>query len=407
LGTSIDYSAVSHQTIHQRVNGGSGSLDLMVTSRGWENIAAKLRELHGQVEQAIRGIGATQQGAAADAATNATMALLPWLADTEAAAQATAARICRQAGSFEYTRSNMPDPVPVPEVSFSQNPLTYLGQHAVEWLPGIQTGHERAGAAAQQAEVRAQELMTSYQSASNDNLVINQRFTMAPAVVADVLEPAPGGMGVGGASVGGSAAPSTPPYAGAALPGAAHLTSAAGGHVAPGQVANAAPAGTGPQIASGVHQPPAAATPSQSSGGYPGAESQPVSESTQVRPAAPAVFGSSPILAGAGSVSGASRPPGISGAAVGRGGSFGPRPSASAVLGETYSPPGSVGAQPADAGRAARGGGGWAGVPLGAPGSSGHDGEAEHRRPGYLIEEDTNAIVGELPRVAPPVIGED
>jgi hypothetical protein len=56
----------------------------------------------------------------------------------------------------------------------------------------------------------------------------------------------------------------------------------------------------------------------------------------------------------------------------------------------------------AGAGRAARGGAGWAGVPLGATSGSG---PAEHRRPSYLIEQDTSAIVGELPLVAPPVIG--
>jgi hypothetical protein len=45
-------------------------------------------------------------------------------------------------------------------------------------------------------------------------------------------------------------------------------------------------------------------------------------------------------------------------------------------------------------------------APMGAPGGSGRDGDSrEHRRASYLIESDTNAIVGELPRTAPPVIG--
>ena len=48
----------------------------------------------------------------------------------------------------------------------------------------------------------------------------------------------------------------------------------------------------------------------------------------------------------------------------------------------------------------------WADAPVGAPGGSGRDGDSrEHRRASYLIEPDTNAIVGELPRTAPPVIG--
>ncbi len=45
---------------------------------------------------------------------------------------------------------------------------------------------------------------------------------------------------------------------------------------------------------------------------------------------------------------------------------------------------------------------------MGAGAGRGQGGEdAEHQRPGYLIELDENAIVGKLDRVAPPVIGED
>src|SRR5262245_54438152 len=139
MGTSIDYSSVSHETIYQRINGGQGSTELMEASRGWQSVAARLRRLHGAVEQAIREIGATQQGAAAEAATHATMALMPWLEHSATAATAMAARISHQVNSFGYARDNMPTPVKFPQVSFSQDPGTWLGEHAVEWLPGIQT----------------------------------------------------------------------------------------------------------------------------------------------------------------------------------------------------------------------------------------------------------------------------
>ncbi|MGH3547203.1 MAG: hypothetical protein ACRDQU_03575 [Pseudonocardiaceae bacterium] len=53
--------------------------------------------------------------------------------------------------------------------------------------------------------------------------------------------------------------------------------------------------------------------------------------------------------------------------------------------------------------------GDFADAPLGgAPGGWGRDGDSrEHPQPSYLLEQDTNAIVGELPRTAPPVIGAD
>jgi hypothetical protein len=63
-------------------------------------------------------------------------------------------------------------------------------------------------------------------------------------------------------------------------------------------------------------------------------------------------------------------------------------------------------AEQASARGAARGGAGWTEAPVGASGGAGRDGDSrERRRASYLIEQDTNAIVGELPRTAPPVIG--
>lgn len=408
MSTNIDYSAVAHETIYQRITGGPGSIDLREASRGWESVAAKLRDLHGTVEQAIRGIGAAQQGAAADAATQATMALMPWLEDNARMADAMAGRISHQADNFGHTHGNMPPPVEVPEVSFSQDPLKWMGERAVEWLPGIQTEHEGAKVAAQQAELRAQELMTSYQNASNFNLAIGQDFGTAPVVVADVSDPHLGGAGVGGASAGASAIPGAP-FSGSAPAAGTYSAPAVAGHAA-----SAAPAGTAPQIASGIHQAPAAAHSPQLAGGHPGPDGQPVTGSGQGRASAAAAFGPSPILPGSasGSANSGYRPRGglgASGAGVGRGGGFGPRPSA--VLGEAHSSTsggGQAGAGHAGAGRAVRGGGALgAGVPLGATGSSGRDSDAEHQRPSYLIEPDTNAIVGDLPQVAPPVIGED
>jgi hypothetical protein len=74
------------------------------------------------------------------------------------------------------------------------------------------------------------------------------------------------------------------------------------------------------------------------------------------------------------------------------------------IFNESHSPTGSP--MHASTGSPTRGGIGWSGAPLGAIGSTGRGENSEHRRPSYLIEQDTNAIVGDLPRVAPPVIGE-
>lgn len=393
MGTDIDYSTVSHATIYQHLTGGSGALEMMEASRGWQNLAAKLQELRGAVEQAVRGIGAAQQGAAADAATHATMPLLPWLDSSVAAANATAARIAEQAMFFGHARDSMPPPVTVPEVSFSQDPSTWMADHAVEWLPGIQTEHEQAQVAAQQAQQRARELMTAYQSSSNTNLTTSVHFAAAPAVVADVSQPALGGAGAGGVSSAGST-PVHPVH-----PAATYASSAPTGAAAP-----AAAALTEPQMAThpaaGGTGAPAVSTPPQLAGSYSVPPGQPMAGSASITAAAAAGFAPT-------SFQGAAEQR-LRGGSRASGGGFGPRPSA--WLGEQASQRGStvpVDAEQAGAGRAARSGAGWAGAPLGAAGSSGRDGDTEHRRPSYLVEQDTNAIIGELPRTVPPVIGAD
>ncbi|MFN2478642.1 MAG: PPE domain-containing protein [Pseudonocardiaceae bacterium] len=405
MGTSIDYSTASHETIYQHITGGPGYAGMVEMSRGWQSVATQMQQFRSAVEEAVRGIGLVQQGAAADAATHSTSALMPWLDQSVTAANVMAARVSEQAASFAHTRDSMPPPRTVPEVSFSQDPTTWTVDHAIEWLPGIQTQNEADHVAAQQDQERARELMASYQGTSNGNLGVREYFVAAPTVVAEVVDPTPGGGGVGGGSGGGS-----PQLA----PGEAHPTlahSAAHPGPAAGVPTHAAPAGTAPPLASA-----AAATTPQLAGGIPSSAEQPMTGSGAVRSASAEPFGPSPILTasnGADQLRGGSRYSG----GVPRGGSFGPRPTVFSAGGSHLNEPrlsssaayGSAeqaSAEQARAGRAARGTGGWGDAALGAAGGSGRDGDSrEHRRARYLIEQDTNAIVGELPRTAPPVIG--
>ncbi len=401
MGTSIDYSTVSHETIYQHITGGPGYAGMMENSRGWESVATQMQQFRGAVEQAVRGIGSAQRGVAADAATHSTSALMPWLDQSVAAANGVAARVSEQAASFAHTRDSMPQPRAVPEVSFSQDPATWTADHAIEWLPGIQTQDEAAHVAAQQDQERARELMAGYQGTSNGNLAVREPFVAAPTVVAEVVDPTPGGVGVGSGSGGGNAQPAA---VGGAHPALAHFAA-----VHPGPVAGAS---THPAAAS---QLAAAATTPQLAGDYPSPAEPSMSGSGAVRAAAAEPFGPSPMLAmsnGAEPVRGGSRYSG--GGGVPRAGSFGPRPTAFSTGGShlseprlsTYGSAEQASAEQASAGRAARGAGGWGDAPLGTAGGSGRDGDSrEHRRASYLIESDTNAIVGELPRTAPPVIG--
>lgn len=412
MSTDIDYSIVSHETIYCQITGGRGSATLEEVSRSWQSIAMKLEALHGLVGDAVGGIGAAQQGVAADAATRATVALLPWLADTLTAATEMAARVAEQAALFNYTRDAMPTPRVMPEVSFRQDPGTWITDQSPAWLPGIYTEHERALVAAQQDEQRARELMSGYQAASNANLLLNQRFLPAPKVVAELVPPAPGGVGDGGGvGLGGGGAQGgwhphphpNPAQLGATYPASGHWGALASG-------------------SAGGHQGPApASTVAQLAGGYPSLGEEPTAGSGALQPAgvAPSPIFAGSAAAGGDRVRGRSRFSGVG--EVSRDGGFGPRPRAAVEsrpgasrlggsLGQHSTLQGSTAQDsPAQhrAGRAAGEDPGWAGAALGAPGGVGRAVLPERRRPSYLIEQDSSAIVGELPPVAPPVIGAD
>ncbi|MGH3605194.1 MAG: PPE domain-containing protein, partial [Pseudonocardiaceae bacterium] len=282
MGTSIDYSTISHEAIYQHITGGPGYAGMVEMSRGWQSVAAQMQQFRVAVEQAVRGIGLAQQGAAADAATHSTSALMPWLDRSVAAANSMAARVSEQAASFAHTRDSMPPPRVVPEVSFSQDPATWTADHAIEWLPGIQTQNEAAHVAAQQDQERARELMAGYQGTSNGNLAVREDFVAAPTVVAEVMDPTPGGVGVGGGSGGGSVQPA----AGGAHPALAHSAA-----VHPGPVVGA------PAHPAAVSQLAAAATTPQLAGDYPSPAEPSMAGSGAVRAAAAEPSGPSPILA--------------------------------------------------------------------------------------------------------------
>lgn len=356
MGTDIDYSAVAHRTIYDNITRGPGAAALIEASQAWRVVAAKLRRVQEYVDQAVRGLAAAQQGAAADAATHAAMPLVPWVSEAAVVAQSLAARISDQADLFAHTRDSMPEPRVVPDPAWNQDPMEWAADGCIDWLPGAQTDEERARVQAQQDEQRARDLMVGYQANTNDNLAARPHFTPAPQVVADLDEPRAGeprSPGAAGRPAEGAAAgePDQPPSP-------ASLAS----HSGP-----ASPAGPAGHVPSG----PAAAGPAQP-------PTQPLGGPAGWAPrAAPGVRGA--------------------GGAGPRGGGFGPRP-AGGSYGAVSEPTGmrqGVGGGPAPAV-----------APFGAPpGREGRGGL--HRRPSYLVEPDTSAITGHLPPVAPPVIGED
>ncbi|MGH3813271.1 MAG: hypothetical protein ACRDUV_12560, partial [Pseudonocardiaceae bacterium] len=69
MGTNFNYDDTDHQVIFDRINGGAGSDSLQEVSRAWQRLGDDVGVTgKSYVQSAIRGILASREGAAAEAA---------------------------------------------------------------------------------------------------------------------------------------------------------------------------------------------------------------------------------------------------------------------------------------------------------------------------------------------------
>lgn len=404
MGTNFSYDDTSHQVIFDHINGGAGSDALQETSRSWQQLGDGVgTTCKAFVQRAIGTILTARQGAAADAAAAATGAMLPWM---DSLAQTTAAVAQRAQSQAEHwvTAKNSVPPVPATPApaGFTSDPGEWAAEK-IDWFPGITSDEEKAQLQQQDAAEQARQAMRVYQSNSNDNIDSAPAFTVPQALDTSIGSLPLANPRIDAASAASSAS------AGAASPAIAG-GGAASRLFAAHQSATAPPA----------HQPTTyrpAATVSQLAQAGPAATSGNMTPPNQWTSgsAAPGQ-GMTPISTGfdAGATTGR-RPARGSAARSGLRGEgshtafgprpttgFGPRPSAHPALDEMSATRGSAGPATAirDTGEAGYG------QPVGGATNRQGERDREHHSK-YLIHEDSNAIVGDLPPTAPPVIGAD
>lgn len=404
MGTNFNYDDTDHQIIFDRINGGVGSDSLQEVSLAWQRLGDDVGVTgKSYVQNAICGILASREGAAAEAATAATGAMLPWMDDVALIATAAAQRTQGQADYWVTAKHNVP-PVPPGPVSagFFADPSEWFAQK-MDWFPGLTTEEETAQQRQQDAAEQARQAMRVYQSSSNSNIDPAPAFTAPQALDASI-----GALPLNDARVDGTATPAA--VGGGALghQPAAHQPAAPQPAAQP--MAAYQPAATAPQLAE--------SGPAGQSNVAPGtsrlAGNTTPGQSMTPGPL-PVATGLSGGTAGRDSARPATVPGRTAGTRVGGGAgraAFGPRPSVGAAQ---FGPQPGVGAPPSAEGMSgARGAatsvGAMRGAGYGEPlvGGAGQRGEQdrEHRSK-YLVHDDSNAIVGDLPPTAPPVIGED
>jgi hypothetical protein len=399
MGTNFNYDDTSHQVIFDLINGGAGSGALQDASQSWQKLA---NEIGGPgksfVQNAISSILTNREGTAAQAAVAAIGSMLPWIDDVAQIASTTARRTQEQADYWITAKNNIP-PVPAAPKSagFFSDPSEWAAEK-MDWFPGVTSGEERAQQQQQDAAEQARQAMRMYQASSNPNVDTAPAFT-APQALDSI----------------GSLSLTGPPIDVAttslAMTGPAHLM-AAHQPVTP---------------RSTVHQPainPPAATVSQlAQGGQAGTASSVTPSQQWGENSAPHQVLPPSALATSGSFDGSTparlgpAPGGAGLSGTGRAGgvhrtAFGPRPST-----ELGPRPARDLYLPMDEAGGTRGGAARAGATRNAAdagygqpfaGGAGQRSEPDRQhRSKYLLHDDSNSIVGDLPPTAPPVIGAD
>lgn len=397
MGTNFNYDDTDHKIIYDNINGGAGSEPLQELSGEWERLADDIgNTAKAYVERAIRGILASREGDAADAAATGTGTMLPWMDDAAATARAAARQVQEQAEYWVTAKNNVPPVPPAPQsATFLGDPTEWVAQH-VDWIPGLTTEEEKAAQRRQDAAEQARQAMRVYQANSNGNLDAAPAFTTPQALHGDVEAPAPAQSGAGSAGM----------ASGGAVAGHAGATALAGAGVPP-------PARTAAQLRAAPVSPPPQAARAPMSGPAAAAQSP---NPTPLQGLSPG-YGFGPATPGAGGGRIDDRTPrgagaaggGVTGIGVGRGAAgFGPDRGGSARFGPrsavTPAAPEEAAGGMRGAAGASRGAGSFA-APMAAGAGQGGGQDREHQRR-FLIESESSEIVGDLPPTAPPVIGE-
>ncbi|NHD15558.1 MULTISPECIES: hypothetical protein [Actinopolyspora] len=383
------------------VNSGKGAEALSEKSARWRAEEKYMRDLATRVKDRLKRAGAVTESKGNEAMQNAMSPVVLWTEVAADNALAEAERMEEQAQAFSKVQSSVPaasEEKPVPEENF-------FGQ-AWAGLTGGKTDNEQALAHNEKLRQDAVTAFKSYDGASQTTISATPTFTSPPEGGVETgtrsgSNPEVGGTGPGTGSGGtGTPAGTRSSWSGTLDPsgsGSGAGTGAAGQSVGRPGAGTAPPAGSH----SAWQNPSASGTPGYGQGGTPGASqgSGRVAGGSGVVGGTGRAPGSRIPVRGLGSGAGAGTGSGVGrGAGSGAGRGFGPGGQSGVGRASTAAPTG---------GATASGSGGARGGAAGAPRGGGQQGEEdeEHETPSYLVG-DYGYFDGDLPRVAPPVIGE-
>ncbi|WP_235921828.1 PPE domain-containing protein [Lentzea tibetensis] len=187
------WQGYSHEELYKSINAGPGPSASHASMERWAGVSAALTEINGDLHAGITGSGASWEGKAADVARAGLNPLATWADDARTGSEVMRISAELQADHISKARSDMPPPVAV--TAEQPNALVSGLTH----LFGGQTDHEKQEQAADAAENRAREVMSTYASSTTANTSTLGQFHQPPQLVINASGPVradgPGVMG--------------------------------------------------------------------------------------------------------------------------------------------------------------------------------------------------------------------
>ncbi len=161
---SYRWEGYEHEQLYAHVKGDArGTSSIEGTTTTWATFIDHTTQTRGAVERLLGEAGAGWGGGAAESMTAGVSPLAAWADQAAIAGQQSQASLQQVAESFTHTANAMPEPVPVPSKATQGIPTSFPGMIAG------QTDEDVVDQEAQQAHLRAIDLMTGYNSQSQQS----------------------------------------------------------------------------------------------------------------------------------------------------------------------------------------------------------------------------------------------
>lgn len=182
-----NFDAQSHRQLYKKIHGGPGYPAAQTVDDAWTEFLDVMKSAGSELEAAIRQSGAVWQGAAGERFTSSNAPLVQWADDARTAAIVTRASLESQALSYLDAKGRMPEPV---EVTSTANDDFWGIPAGFTHLVGGQTDQDLQEARAQEAKRLAVAVMNGYRERASAAVDSLGEFVPPPSVATQVVEPA-------------------------------------------------------------------------------------------------------------------------------------------------------------------------------------------------------------------------